>query len=279
VSPYWRQRNVPVPLGRVANSRAATPLPDPLPGLAKSRYGVHFNPGQLCMFAGAPGAGKTTFALIAAIRMGVSCLYFSADSDEATMAARAASTVRAHTYAGVRETQTLGMFNEEYGEALNALPIRFVFDPSEPSLEDISNGIEAYTEVWGAPPRLIVVDNLMNLDCDDSNEWAGMRTAMKHLHWLARKTKACLWVLHHTSEQNEAWISYAPPRSAIQGKLTQLPELILTFAYNDDGFWVAVVKYRHGPQDPKAEKPVRMIMDFARNRLQDEPMMPGVSWN
>lgn len=229
------------------------------------------------MMAGPPGAGKTTTALIMAIRMGVTCLYISADSDEITMAARAASVVTSHPYSVVRQAQAVGLFHEEYGYALAKLPIRFVFDPSEPSLEDIAHAISAFTDVFGQGPELIVVDNLMNMVHDDSsNEWQGMRQTVKSLHYLARRTKACVWLLHHTSEQSDVWIKKAPPRTAIQGKLAQLPEVILTMA-NDNGIlWVAVVKNRHGPSDPLAEEPLRMIIDFAQNRLWDEPMMGGV---
>lgn len=254
-------------------SRAAAPLPDPLPGLANSKYKVHFGRGQLCMFAGAPGAGKTTFALIAAIQMGVPTLYFSADSDEVTMAARTAAKVTGHEYSQVRDAQAFGVFDEIYGEAIGGLPIRWVFDPSEPSLDDISNAITAYVELWGVPPQLIIVDNLMNMRQEDTgNEWTGMRATVKALHWLARKTKACVWLLHHTSESSESWITSAPPRMAIQGKLAQLPEIILTFANDNGVFWVGVVKNRHGESDPMAKSPLRMIIDFRSMRLWDEPM-------
>lgn len=260
-------------MGRVAVSRTAAPLPDPLPGLAKSRYKVHFRQGQLCMFAGAPGAGKTTVALIAAIQMGVPTLYFSADSDEITMAARTAANVSGHEYNQVREVQAAGLYDEIYGEMVGALPIRWVFD-SEPSLDDIANAINAYQELWGVTPKLIVVDNLMNMRQDDTtNEWTGMRATVKSLHYLGRKTKACVWLLHHTSESSESWITSAPPRMAIQGKLSQLPELILTFANDLGVLWVAVVKYREGESDPMAKAPLRWTVDFRSMRLWDEPMM------
>lgn len=254
----------------------ASPLPDPLPGLRKSKYGVQFRRGQLCMFAGAPGAGKTTVALIAAIQMGVPTLYFSADSDEVTMAARTAAKVSGHTYNQVREIQAAGLYDEFYGRMVGRLPIRWVFD-SEPSLEDISNAINAYQELWGTLPVLIVIDNLMNMrgDGDTNNEWAGMRSTVKALHYLARRTRACVWLLHHTSESSDQWITKAPPRPAIQGKLSQLPPLILTFANDEGVMWVGVVKQREGASDPLAKDPLRWLVDFAAMRLWDEPMMSG----
>lgn len=268
---------MPVPLGRVAVTKAATPLPDPLEGLARSQYKVAFNRGQLVMIAGPPGGGKTTTALIMAIKMGVPTLYVSADSDETTMAARAASAISGHAYSTVRKAQELGIFEELYGEQVDALPIRFIFDPSEPSLDDIANAIDAYVEVHGQPPWLLVIDNLMNCRNDErgNDEWAGMRATVKALHWMARQTKACVWVLHHTSEQSDGWIEAAPPRSAIQGKLSQLPELILTIANKDGTLMVGVVKNRHGKSDPKAREPVRMAIDFVATRIFDLPLSLG----
>ena len=231
------------------------------------------------MFAGAPGAGKTTAALIMAIRTGVPTLYFSADSDEITMAARAACAVSGHGYSTVRESQVNGLYDELYGEQINELPIRFVFDPSEPSLDDIANGINAWVELWGDTPSLVIVDNLMNMRNDDSgNEWQGMRQTVKALHWMARRTKACVWLLHHTSEQDDRWITSAPPRSAIQGKLAQLPEVVLTMANHEGILWLAIAKNRHGKSDPLAKDPLRIIVDFVTMRLWDTPMMQGGSY-
>jgi hypothetical protein len=262
-----------VRLWRGTGGKTATPLPDPLEGLARSRYKIKFNRGQLCMFAGAPGAGKTTAALIMAIQANVPCLYFSADSDEITMAARAASAITHHPYVSVRESQSAGLYEDLYGEQIAQLPIRWIFDPSDPSIDDISNAVTAYVELWGKPPELIVVDNLMNMRSDDGNEWQGLRQVVKDLHWMARRTKACIWLLHHTSEQDPRWISSAPPRVAIQGKLSQLPEIVLTLANDEGVFWVAVVKNRHGPSDPHARAPLRMIVDFVSMRIHDAPMM------
>jgi hypothetical protein len=209
-----------------------------------------------------------------AVKTGRPCLYFSADSDDLTMSARAASIVSGHSTATIRSTQEAGLFHELYAERLAELPIRFVFDPSEPSVSDIENAILAYYELWAEYPEIIVIDNLWNTS-SEGEEWTGMRTIVKDLHYLARRTKASIWVLHHTSEQDKTWLNSAPPRMAIQGKLSQLPSLILTMA-NDQReglFWLAVVKWRHGASDPHAEDPLRMIMDFTTNRLYDTPMM------
>src|SRR6266480_3661730 len=201
---------MPVPLTRAANGRAASPLPDPFPALAKSKFCVRFRRGQVAMLAGPPGAGKSMFALVAALKMGVPTLYISADSDEDTMAARAAAAVTKHPVRDVEKTIEYGLFRDEYGPRLATLPIRFEYDPSDPSIQDIGHAVTAFKEVWGHPPDVLVLDNLMNMTSDDGNEWQGMRQAVKDLHWLERRSKMCVIVLHHTSEQDREHIQAAP---------------------------------------------------------------------
>jgi RecA-family ATPase len=209
--------------------------------------------------------------------MKVPTLYISADSDEDTMAARLAAALTKHDVHTVTETIQHGLYQDEYGALVDVLPIRFVFDPSEPSIEDIANALECWIEINGEPPHLIIIDNLMNM-AGEGNEWEAMRRNLKDLHWLARKSKACVVVLHHTSEQDKENIIGAPPRSAIQGKVSQLPSVILTMANDGGEMFVAVVKHRYGPQDPLAKNPIRMVADFTNCQIYDRRLSQELGW-
>lgn len=234
-----------------------------LAGLAQSRYKVQLERGQLAMIAGPPGGGKTALALIMALRMGVPTLYVAADSDELVMAARVGAALSGHRYEEVRRAVEHGVYDEVYGRLVNETKIRFLFDPSEPSLQDIVHALTCWLELWGSYPELIVIDNLINIRSDDANEWAGLRKTAKDLHFLARKTKAAVVVLHHTTEGE------MPTRSSIQGKITQLPSLIMT-VYEDEGsMLVWVVKQRSGLADKNAKDPIRMMINFDRMKLHD----------
>jgi len=107
----------------------------------------------------------------------------------------------------------------------------------------------AFEELWGCAPTLIVVDNLMDISNDGGEEFAGMRSTIKELKYLARDTNSAILVLHHTKE------SYAgtpcQPRSALQGMVAQLPALICTVGSDAPGYIaVAPVKNRYGKADP-----------------------------
>lgn len=268
-----------MPFLRAANVKNSLPLPDPWPALANSRFEVQFLPAQFMMIAGPSGAGKSFMALDAALKMNVPTLYLSCDSDEMTVVVRAAAAVTKHSQRDVRETYKRGLFKEVYGDALRNSVIRLSFDPSNPTLQDIAHILEAEYEINGEYPRLIILDNVMNLEGDGGNagnEWAFLRKATKDLHWIARKTKACLVGLHHTSEPDPKWskdIPLAPSKSSIKGNITEMAPVILTVAHDAGEMWVAVVKNRFGQQDPNAKDPIRFIADLSRAQIWDEPYM------
>lgn len=264
---------MPIPVLRAANRKTSHPLPDPWPALANSKFEVQFLPAQFMMLAGPPGAGKTFLALDAALKMDVPSLYLSCDSDETTMVVRTAASVTGHKQRQVRDVLRRGLFKEIYGDRLRSSNLRLEFDPSNPTMQDIAHILDCYLEVEGIYPRLLILDNIMNLESDSENEWAGMRKASKELHWLARKTKACLLGLHHTSEQDPKWNrdQLAPPRSTIQGKISQMSPVILTVDTDGTYMWVAVVKNRFGMDDRDAKEPIRFMVDLSRARIWDEP--------
>jgi RecA-family ATPase len=220
----------------------------PLPDIAASLSAKQVRPrrGQLAMIAGQPGAGKSMLTLWYAVRENIPALYLSADTDDYTTITRAAAMISGRTLAEIEEMVDIGEDGWVLDQIAGLDNVRFSFDPS-PTLDDLDGEIKAFDEVWGEPPHLVIVDNLMNVVAEQDNEWAGMREIMKALHHVAHTTGAAVWVLHHTSE-NEGRPTLPPPRKAIQGKVSQLPEMILTVAMDPDAgsLHVACVKNRSG---------------------------------
>ncbi len=251
--------------GSVTN---ATPLPDVWKDLAKKQ--IKFRRGQVCMIAAAPNAGKSMFALIYAIKAKVPTLFFSADTDIATVMMRAASHLSGHSQLTVEEG--LSSNRHSYDKHLSNMDnIQWVFD-SSPSLDDIELEIKAYVELFGIPPELIVVDNLMNVVAESDNEWAGLRSIMVEFHDMARKTSACVMVLHHVSEQSEYGKTSDPPaRRAIHGKVSQLPALILTLGFDsyNKTLKVASVKNRFGPHTADGSDYISLFVNYALCQISD----------
>ena len=246
----------------------ATPLPDVWADLAKKQ--IKFRRGQVCMIAAAPNAGKSMFALIYAVKAKVPTLFFSADTDIATVMMRAASHLSGHSQLLVEGN--LNSNRHYYDKHLESMSnIQFVFD-SSPSLDDIELEIKAYVELYGVPPELIVVDNLMNVVAESDNEWAGLRAIMVDFHDMARKTEACVMVLHHVSEQTEYGKTNFPPhRRAIHGKVSQLPALILTLGFDplDGTLKVAPVKNRFGPHTADGSDFATLFVNYSVCQISD----------
>ena len=232
--------------------------------------GIKFRRGQVCMVAAAPNAGKSMFALVYAIKSKVPTLFFSADTDVATVMLRATAHVSGHTQQTVEKQMAFDA--NAYSKNLEDIShIQWVFD-SSPNLDDIEDEIKAYIELYGVAPQLIIIDNLMNVVAESDNEWAGLRQIMMELHDMARKTEACVIVLHHVSEQTEYGPGTEPPhRRSIHGKVSQLPALILTLGYDPLGknLRVAAVKNRFGQHQADGKDYASLLVDFASCQIRD----------
>lgn len=213
---------------------------------------IVFRRAEVSMIAGTPGAGKSTLALALALRMQAPTLYLSADTNAHTMAMRLLSMVT-----GMSQSDAEKFLEQDPIEARNRLAlashIYWSFE-SSPTLQDIDDECTAIEELLGESPALIVIDNLMDISMDGGEEFSNMRTALKELKFLARDTNAAVLVLHHTQEGYQG--NPCQPRSSLQGKVAQLPALILTVGQQDGLLGVAAVKNRYGRADASGNSPV-----------------------
>ena len=203
---------------------------------------------EISMIAGTPGAGKSTVALAIALRAKVPTLYISADTNAHTMAMRLLSMI---TNKPQSEAEMLLIDNVEQSRKVindSSGHIFWSFE-SAPTLTDLDQEVEAFEELWGCAPTLIVIDNLMDIANDGGEEFAAMRSTIKELKYLARDTNAAVLLLHHTKESYVG--TPCQPRSALQGMVAQLPALICTVGSDAPGYIaVAPVKNRYGKADP-----------------------------
>ena len=258
-------------LAQAANKQksGAQLLPDLFPALAND--GVRFRRGQVTMIAGQPNSGKSLLALFYAVKSDVPTLYVSADTDAYTTAIRAAAVITGNQVSSVEESFNSGNGYEFYQDELETLKnLQFSFDPS-PTLDDIDLSIQAYGEAFGEYPHLIIIDNLMNVAALHDNEWTGMRDIAKAMHHVARQTDAAVFLLHHTSE-GEGRPELPPSRKSIQGKISQLPEMILTVAMDHDTseYRIACVKNRFAKNSASGANFTVLYADASRMTLYND---------
>lgn len=232
--------------------------------------GVTFRRSELCMVAGQPGAGKSAFALVFAMRARVPTLYFSADSSARNQAMRILASMH-H-----RQQDDMEVWLDQYPDwssqqlDLGTHHIRWAFEAA-PNLQDIEEEVDAYVTLYGQAPHLLIVDNLVDVVAGDSDEGGNLRSLTKELHFFARHYGCCVLTLHHVSESNVYRNEPCPPRAAIQFKVNQTPALILTLAHQPEGLsmWIATVKNRTGPADASGKTAVQFTFDAGSMTLID----------
>jgi hypothetical protein len=224
------------------------------------------------MIAAAPNGGKSFLALWYAVANNLPTLYISADTDQATTLYRALAMITGDKVDDIEEAFEQGA-DDAYTPDLHRISnLRFTFDPT-PTMDDINLEVQAFEEMWGKPPSVIVIDNLMNVvSGEGASGWQDMMEISQFLHHLARKSEAAVLILHHTSE-SEGKAAYPPPRKAVINKVSQLPEVILTVAMVPDEqvFRVACVKNRSGSHDPSGHNFTTLYVIPERMQLFTDP--------
>lgn len=205
------------------------------------------------MIAGKPGSFKSVLALnmiIAWARAGKRGLYFSADSDEGTVCKRLGAILTGDTGTAV-ERRFEGKDTGRYEEALTRLgSVHFVYESLD--MAGIASRFSSFESVYGAWPDFAIIDNLIDY-ADSAGDWVSQIELTKQLDVLARETRAHVCILHHAKVDKDNNNGSPPADWEIQGKVTQIPRLVLTCAASHMALNVSCVKNTNGPQDPLAQ--------------------------
>jgi len=220
------------------------------------------------MLAARPAQGKSAFALATAVRMQVPTLYLCPDTTARTQMTRLMAMDQGRA---MWEMESLLDEDPKRAEEIceSAHPgLRWAFDVS--SLRDVDLEVLAYQEVFGEPPALLIVDNLIDIQQGDGDEWSSGRKTMRELKQLARELSSAVLILHHVGEGYATKSVGAPSSQDILGKDNRLASLVLTMAI-DDGNVAAMsaVKNRYGPSDPRADDPISFYFDKTRMRFTE----------
>lgn len=237
----------------VLSSQSAPELPR-IPELeALYRKGLKARYGQVMMLVGRSGSGKSAFALFLAEKWGLPTLYCSADMNSFVASSRVASMKLGAT---TEEVEAMMAGSEHAQKAvldtLREVPMTFSYD--SPITEwGIQQELNAWVELWGTYPGLLVIDNFMDLEGCEADYVAQM-AAMQSLISLGRATGMTILILHHATDKSQEAKSdpWSPPsRSDVKGGLSEKPELSLSVALNpyDQAFRIAIIKQRSGKSD------------------------------
>lgn len=236
---------------------------------------IKFVRGQLVLIAAGPGTGKSALALNLALSTGAPCYYFSADSDSFTQLTRSIAITRGMTVDEAKgRVLAAGELSDEIKAGIQESQIRFDYLAS-PTLDDIELKMEAYYEVYGDFPELVVIDNITNVRTDrpDDDPFSGLESLLDYLHTMARETEACVVCLHHvTGPFNDS--DKPVPLSGVKGQVARVPEMVLTLYRRSitngaDYLYVAAVKNRGGQADPTGQESAALIFDGPRMTIRD----------
>jgi len=228
-----------------------SPLPAPFLTLDASQ--IQFRHGATSMIAGTPGSFKSVLALNMLAewaKAGIGCLYFSADSEEFTVVKRLGGILTGDPIDLV-EKKILQGSPGKYVQALRDIKgTEFAY--TQMDMNGIANYVKSYEAIYGAYPEAIFIDNLIDF-VESPDDWGGMLIMTRELDALARSTKSHICILHHARLRMKAdgkLPDYGRPPAdyEIQGKITQIPRLVLTVTSKNLTMKLACVKNTNGPQ-------------------------------
>jgi len=258
-------------LGLSANSAPELPRVDWLRDLYALGGGSGVRPrqGETIMIAGRSGTQKSGLALAWVASMNIPTLYMSGDMSAFQASCRLAGHVLGETTEQVVEGMK-GPGRGRYLEALEFLQIRFSFGKPI-TWKSLEQEFDAEVELYNRYPRIVVVDNLMDVQGATSDYTAQM-DALQTISDMTRDTGSTAMVLHHASDktwdaQTAPW--KPPSRDQVKGGLSEKPELALTVALDPTTltYRIACVKQRMGPCDPSATTYATLKADPERTRF------------
>lgn len=254
-------------LSRSVRREAEGGEPLPAPFRSWEQNGIRFRRSSVSMLAGIPGSNKTMTALNAIANMGVSTLMFSTDSSLETVRARLLSIA---TGEKTEATESWAYAQPERAEqALQRFDFMALDFRPDPDLDHIWLSAYAFHEREGLWPSQIVVDIASDIGHDTGDEWGSLRDLMRQSKVLARETGAHVLLVHHASD-SQSTKRPCPRRSDIHGKVSAIPEVIVTCGTDDqDQLYVACVKNRWGRSDKNADNPIPMTLHAERAFVGD----------
>lgn len=181
----------------LARSLWSTGQPVPVPWPQVGRYLKPRTQSVMIVLA-ASGVGKSTFALDWVLELDEPALYLSLDTalvdHTIRVIARSTGKTTDEVEAGYEDDPKA--WAERHYDHVRSLPYRVRFSDRNMKVETIGELVAAETEYWGESPKLVVVDNLMNL-VENGESAAEYRRIVGELLRIAKAHHTLVVGLHH----------------------------------------------------------------------------------
>lgn len=218
---------------------------------------VHPLRGNLIIALGAPGVGKSAFALNWALGIEEPSLLVSLDTDMATQALRAASIISGKPMDEIKKAPT--KFVNRLETSPQVRKVRAYDIGTSP--RDVLGMIRAEEEFWGKSPALTVVDNISNLVREGGYE--DYRRLFVELHRVARAGDTCILALHHVGRQDAKGTQTSGKLTLWSGQYSgeQEAEIVLGLTSHDNTLDVSILKNRSGRADPSGALAAGLVFE------------------
>ncbi len=248
-------------------------MPTPWPKL-NTHLSLHTK--ELCLVAGAPGAGKSVFALNVAMSLDTPVLYIAQDSAPSVLSRVAALALGVEigwVYEQLRDAANKARI---IAELADAYPDLFIHSGAI-TIQGIGQRLEALTELLGQAPPLVIIDNLIDTIVPGytHTDMGFYSSSLNELKRMALEHNVCIMALHHVTRRGG---EYSNPHGlgTRSLRMTDLlysgereAEHVLGVYHTQakDRMMVQVLKQRDGDSDPEGGLEVGLIWHPRHGKL------------
>jgi len=234
-----------------------TRIPLPWPALDRT---LELATKELNLVPGAPGAGKSVFALNLAMSQTTPVLYLALDDASSVLARLSALELGVEIRWAIDQMRDPDLKERMIGEVGDPHPNLFIEDGAL-TIEGIESRLEALTEVLGTAPPLVILDNLIDLIVPGYSytDMGFYSTCLPELKAMAKRHNVCILALHHVTRRGgESQNPHGLGTRALKmtdllysGEREAAHVIGVYHSVQKDRMFVQILKQRDGDADPE----------------------------